>query len=188
MKQLITGLLLFLFALISPLGSAFAADEIAQTTAQLLVTSDSPIVDTRVKRLEAYLTKFDGSFKSPLAQEAEYIIEEADKYRVDWRLIVAIAGVESTFCKHIPKDSHNCWGWGIPTGAPSGLSFVYYKEAITAVTKGLRENYIDRGYHTPEKMGSMYAASPRWATNVHFFINEIEQYNSIDSEDLELTL
>ena len=31
----------------------------------------------------------------------------------DYRLLPAIAMQESTLCRSIPVDSHNCWGWGI---------------------------------------------------------------------------
>src|SRR5690349_15718779 len=67
--------------------------------------------DFRVIALARYLESVD----SPLAPHAELFIKEADRNNLDWRLVPAIAGLESSFGKHIPSDSYNAWGWGIFT-------------------------------------------------------------------------
>ena len=65
--------------------------------------------DSRVKILAEYLKSQD----SPLAANASDFVDYADKYNLDWKLVAAISGVESTFGKAIPKSSYNGWGWGV---------------------------------------------------------------------------
>ena len=127
--------------------------------------------DTRAEKLNVYLTKHN----SPAVEFTEVFVQKADEYGLDWRLVAAIFGVESTFGKHVPKDSYNGWGWGIPTGAASGIGFKNWDNGIDVVSKGLKEKYVDRGLDTVEKMGRVYAPpSTTWAANVKFFMNEIE--------------
>src|SRR3989344_4108224 len=61
--------------------------------------------DIRIANLKAFFRKYG----SPLYDNAETIVTASDKYQLDYRLIPAIAMQESTLCKFIPKDSHNCW-------------------------------------------------------------------------------
>jgi hypothetical protein len=101
--------------------------------------------------------------------------------------IVAIAGLESTFGQHIPPGSFNAYGWGIPSGASSGIVFSDWNDGITKVSEGLRKNYIDKGAVTLEQIGHIYAASPTWAERVGGIMNRIERY-SHNIDHLELTL
>ncbi|MBU1472630.1 glucosaminidase domain-containing protein [Patescibacteria group bacterium] len=140
--------------------------------------------DTRVDMLTAYLN----AYNSPLTAESKHFIAEADRLHLDWRLVAAISGVESTFGKNIPPRSYNAWGWGIPTGTQSGLAFTSWKEGITAVSEGLRYNYFDRGLQTIEQVGRVYAASPRWAGNVRYFLNNIDAFTPTDPDLLEVIL
>lgn len=126
------------------------------------------------------LKKYLEAHHSPLADHADYLIEAANKYDLDWRLLPAIAGQESTFCRTIPEDSYNCWGWGVHSRGT--LKFNTWKEAIETVAKGLRENYLDQGYQTPEKIMEIYCprsvteANGSWATGVKYFIWELENF------------
>src|SRR3972149_11598763 len=63
--------------------------------------------DDRKQRRETYLT----SNGSPLAPYSREFIRIADKYGLDWKLLPAIAGVESTFGRFIPFGSYNAYGW-----------------------------------------------------------------------------
>jgi len=140
--------------------------------------------DPRIAHLENYLT----SFHSPLAKDARHIISEADRLQIDWKLIPAIAGVESTFCKRIPSGSHNCWGWGIPTGSESGIGFSSLAQGITIVSDGLRTNYMNRGAKSLEQIGRIYAASPAWASKVRFFIDQIDTFSQSNPLLLDVTI
>lgn len=177
---------------IKPVSVVFADFKTADSAAQLVSNATDDLTDTphddRPARLKVYLLSFAPRIKSSLADETEFIVSEADKYSVDWRLVVAIAGAESTFCRNIPANSNNCWGWGIPTGAKSGLEFTNIREGITVVTRGLREKYIDKGLITIEQIGKVYAASPAWSHKIRYFLDKIENHESGATEPTELTI
>ena len=162
---------------------AFAVEAEADGAAQL-AGFGKILVDKRVTHLRAYLK----THNSPLADEAAAFVREADRNDLNWKLVAAIAGTESTFGKHIPPGSYNAWGWGIPTGAQSGIGFRNWNHGIATVSEGLRKNYVNRGAQTIEQMGRIYAASPRWAGNVRFFIAKIDAFVPIGSEYLEVSI
>lgn len=171
--------LTILLALASPVLAAWPEADGAAILRSHFVTEDP-----RLTKLSAYLS----AQHSPLAPYAGHFIYEADKNDIDWTLVAAIAGVESTFGKHIPPSSFNGWGWGIPTGTQSGLSFDSWKEGITKVSEGLRKNYMDKGAKTIEQIGSIYAASPTWAPHVHFFVDQIQAYTPNRSALIEIAI
>jgi len=127
--------------------------------------------EIKIKKIEAFLK----SYNSPLESYASSFVDKAEEYNIDWKLVVSILGVESTFGKNIPVNSYNGWGWGIPTGASSGLGFKDWKDGIDQVSKGLREKYIERELDTVYKMGHVYAPpSKTWAGNVNLFMDKLE--------------
>lgn len=150
--------------------AAFAQNREAGSAAQLRF--GQILRDKRIDRLRTYLTMHN----SPLVDESAHFIAEADRLGLDWKLVVAIAGTESTFGKRVPGGSYNAWGWGIPTGAQSGIAFESWKHGITRVSEGLKTRYIARGATSIEQIGRIYAASPRWAGNVRFFLNAIDSF------------
>ena len=104
---------------------------------------------------------------------ADFIVQTADKYGLDFRLLTAIAQKESGLCRVIPEGSNNCWGWGIHSEGT--LGFDSYEEAIETVSKGLKENYIDLGYVSVEEIMAKYAhpSSTTWAEGVSFYMNQM---------------
>lgn len=126
--------------------------------------------DAREEIIRQYLEKY----KSPLLPYAAQILEASDKYGLDFRFLVAIAQQESNLCKKIPADSYNCWGWGIHSRGT--LRFQGYPEAIETVARGLREDYFNKGYTTPEEiMGKYTPLSPgTWAKGIRQFLEEME--------------
>ena len=160
----------FLFILLLTSPDVVKAETVAEQSS-VLYAKIADGRNTRAEKLNVYLTKHN----SPAVEFTEVFVQKADEYGLDWRLVAAIFGVESTFGKHVPKDSYNGWGWGIPTGAASGIGFKNWDNGIDVVSKGLKEKYVDRGLDTVEKMGRVYAPpSTTWAANVKFFMNEIE--------------
>jgi len=126
--------------------------------------------DAREEILEQYLTYYN----SPLAPYVKKIIEEADKNELDFRLIVAIAQKESNLCKIIPPGTYNCWGWGIHSKGILGFSS--FEEGIETVSKGLKENYIEKGFKTIEDIMSKYTplSNGSWAEGVNQFMQKME--------------
>jgi hypothetical protein len=182
MKKLYLFAFVFLTIFASP--KAYAYESEAGAAARLLGSSVTVEPDGRAAHLRSFLK----AYNSPLAGDAHVFIEQADKLGLDWRLLPAIAGVESTFGKFIPQGSYNGWGWGIPTGSQSGIAFSSWEDAIRTISAGLKENYVDKGAVTIEQMGRIYAASPAWSYKVHYFIHKIDTFVLADPEQLAISL
>jgi len=134
------------------------------------ITGVANFSDARSEILKQYLTRYN----SPLEPYANYLVTTADKYKIDFRLLTAIAQQESNLCKVIPADSYNCWGWGVHS--KGSLGFASFEEGIETVTKGLKEEYIDKGYVTPEQIMSKYTplSNGSWAYGVNKFLSQME--------------
>lgn len=165
-----------LTAFFSKINSVFAEEKIAGTSA--VISSPKKVEDNRGERLKKYLQSYD----SPLAPYSFFIVQTADRYSLDWKLIPAISGLESSFGKRIPYNSFNAYGWD------SGrYYFENWQDGIEIVSKALRKNYIDKwGAETVEQIGPIYAESPTWSQRVAYFIREIEDFNPPSS--LQFTL
>jgi hypothetical protein len=130
-----------------------------------LITFDYS-VDPRVIRLKNYLE----GHNSPLSEHAQNFVESADRYDLDWRLVPAITGVESTFGKRIPYNSYNAYGW-----ANGEYRFTSWDESIDHVSRSLREKYYDRGAENINKIARRYAPpSSSWSWKVKFFMEKID--------------
>lgn len=170
MKKILFILAVILF-LSHPAGT-FAYEKVAGEAG--ILKSNVEYLDPRVEKLQSYLEERNPEF----AELSAHIVREADRLSIDWRLIPAIAGLESTFCRFKPAGSFNCWGWGIPSGSSTGIRFTSYADGITRVSEGLRLRYYDHGLVTIDDIGHMYAASPTWAVRVRMFMREIDEWQS----------
>ncbi len=128
------------------------------------------IGDGRADNLRSFFAKYHSS----LYDYADLIVKISDTYHFDYRLLPAIAMQESKLCKYIPENSHNCWGYGIYGSLVTRFSS--YEEAIETVALGLKSNYLDKGYTTPELIMSKYTPnSPgSWARSINLFITSLE--------------
>lgn len=126
--------------------------------------------DARIEIIRQYLE----TYNSPLLPYAQDLVSVADKYGLDFRLLVAIAQQESNLCKKAPSGTYNCWGWGIHSKGT--LGFANYPDAMEEVAKGLREDYFDKGYVTTEQIMAKYTpnSSGSWAAGVEQFLSEME--------------
>lgn len=127
--------------------------------------------DARVELVRQYLARY----KSPIENLSPYMVSKADEYGLDYRLIPAIAQQESNLCKIIPPETYNCWGWGIHSRGT--LGFNSYEEAIDTVMAGIKKEYIDKGYTTPDTIWTKYTPSSpdgAWAKGVNQFMAEME--------------
>lgn len=126
--------------------------------------------DARTEIVRQFFEKHD----SPLEPFAEEVVESADEYGLDFRLIPAIAMQESNLCKKIPAGSNNCWGYGI-----YGDKVTYFEDyihGIETVTKTLATKYKDSGLKSPEEIMRRYTPSSNgsWAQGVNFFLDELQ--------------
>lgn len=126
--------------------------------------------DARIKALGDFFKKYD----SDLNAYAQTFVEAADKYSLDYRLLPAIAMQESNLCKKAPKNSFNCWGFGIYGGKV--LRFTNYDEAIRAVSKSLGHEYKAQGLEGPSEIVGKYTPSDNgtWVKSVSFFMDNIK--------------
>lgn len=133
------------------------------------IESEVVEADARVEKVRQYLEK-NGSALTPYAN---LIVAIADKYSVDYRLTTAIAQKESGLCNVIPPQSYNCWGWGITSKGV--LRFSSYQEGVEEVTRGLKENYLDKGYVTLEEIMSKYTPLSKgtWSEGVLLYMSQI---------------
>jgi len=128
------------------------------------------IADKRIENLRMFFSRYN----SPLEPYTEYFVKTAEKYDLDYRLLPAIAMQESNLCKKAPKDSYNCWGYGIY--GKKITKFSSYEEAIETVAKTLFIEYKSRGLVTPEEIMAKYTPSNNgaWANSVSFFMDRLE--------------
>lgn len=110
--------------------------------------------DARTLLLHSFLSRN----KSPMAPYAQTIVQQADLYGFDFRLVPSIAMCESNLGKRIPtKDSYNAWGIAVYTGELSGRKFSDWEEAIRWVSKYIKERYYDRGHDDLYDIGAIWA-------------------------------
>ena len=104
------------------------------------------------KSVQPDLTGYLRKKGSPLADYVPDLVRSANRYRIDPRLLVAIAGGETSFATNGsgPKV-HNAWGIG------PGRRYGSWEEGIDSVAKLLRESYVGRG------LRSIPAIQTKWA-------------------------
>lgn len=127
--------------------------------------------EARVEVLQAFFKRYN----SPLLSYAQKIVSTADKYSLDWRLLPAIAMQESNLCKKIPKNSYNCWGFGIYSGKVTRFS--NFDQAIETVTKTLARDYKEKqGLEEPTEIVTRYTPGNNgsWANGVNYFMSKIQ--------------
>lgn len=168
--------LFFSFLLLLSKTSAYADEKAKSVSASLAASSSASHVeykarDTRVDALRNFLQKYD----SPLADYAPTFVEEADKNNIDWRLVAAISGVESTWAHAEPENCHNSWGYNIY--GDHVRCFASYTDAIQVISYDLRHLYMDQwGATDVYSIGRRYAASPTWAARVAGNMQSIQDF------------
>ena len=177
------AIVFILFAFTSP--CVFAQEKASGSSATLIsirAQKDPLATEHKMRVLEAFLEKYD----SPLAPSAKSFVNSAETHDLDFRLVAAISGVESTFGKQCPTNSYNCWGWGIY--GDNMIYFKSYNEAIETISKGIRERYINQWKaETVYDIGRYYAASPTWAIRVDYFMNQIAAFE-VNNPDIALSI
>lgn len=124
-------------------------------------------LDSREAQMRVVLEKY----KSPMIGLESKLITTAEKYNLDWTLLAAIAGTESSFGKRMPHECINPYGWGIY--GSNKLCFTSFDEAIETVASGLAKKYnttsIDTIARTYNKV-----STDGWIKHTRFFMNKIK--------------
>lgn len=159
MLKTITTYIFILFAL-------FAINVKDSHAATLKTNIKNKGFDYRVTNLKNFFEKYN----SPLSIYADEFVTYADIYGIDYRLVPAISGVESTFGKHIPYKSYNAYGW-----ANGEYKFTSWENSIDHVSMTLKTKYIDKGAPSIAKIAKRYAPpSATWGKNVKYFVSKID--------------
>jgi len=128
--------------------------------------------DSRPLIIANFLERYDSPLK-PYDYYGVVIVEIADKYDIDFRLLPAIAMQESNLCKRIPEGSYNCLGFGIHERGT--LGFENYEANFERAARELKAYYIDQGRVTPELIMKKYTPSSdgSWARSVNQWMSEM---------------
>jgi hypothetical protein len=126
---------------------------------------------------------------SPIAGNGAVFFADGVQDDVDPRLVVAIAGAESSFGTHwvnCPQSGFNAWSWFYTAGRPCSQSgFGSFADRINVVTAGMAR-YFNRNWNTIPIIGRHYcplsqAGCGSWAPNVTSF------YTAQDGDTSDLT-
>lgn len=105
-------------------------------------------------QLTPLIDEFLSGRSSPLAGLGSTFVSQGQKYGVDPRLLVAIAGAETSFGGYGPSQRiRNPFGMG------PGIQYPSYAAAIAAAAKNLGQNYIGEGLDTIPEIQGKWAPS-----------------------------
>jgi len=156
---------------VSPGESGFAAaGETSQVLSATVIAGDA-----RALLLESFLR----THASPMTPYANFIVEEADKYHFDFRLLPAIAMCESNLGKRVPlKAGFNPFGIAVYTGQLNGKNFDTWEHAIEWVSTYLSDKYYSQGITDLSEIGQIWAPpsvenGDSWANCVQYFQDSI---------------
>lgn len=140
--------------------------------------------DIRGKVIQAYLE----NKHSPLSSQANILVQRADENKIDWKLLLAISGVESGYCNEIPAQSYNCWGFGIYGNHVRYFSS--WDDAISTISSSIHNDYMNKWHaQTVGQIGRIYAADPNWSYKVTKNMDEITALsNKYASASLPISL
>jgi hypothetical protein len=183
-SNLLVLLVIVLAALLVAAGSALAAaDETPSNAPKGKSAFEQRVPDPA--SIDAYLA----GKGSPMAGQGANFVSSGVRWKVDPRLLVAIAGAESAFGS-ITCAPYNGWGWGCPDGP---YNFTSWADGIETVTRGLRVGYLAEGRTSVVLIQQKYAPSGaandptglnnHWVTNVSRFL--IEMGGNPDDLDLD---
>ncbi len=132
-RQMALGYILIVglgLGLITPIVQAEAPHDNSYTADTIV---DGLTQTQRAQKIDAFFTSRENS---PLAGYGIYFVQAADKYGIDWKLLPAIATIESNggkqACKKNGVPTYNGFGW-----KGCGSVFSSYQEAIDIITKNL---------------------------------------------------
>ncbi len=146
----------------------------------LSLTTSTQAYDEREIKMNIVLKRYN----SPMVGLESELIKIATDHDLDWTLMAAIAGTESSFGKRMPHECINPYGWGIY--GDNKLCFESFTDAANTVSTGLSTKYntasltsIARTYNT--------VSTDSWLSHTQFFNNKITN-TEIPVEKLPITL
>lgn len=125
------------------------------------------------------LAKFLSNHNPQLGYLAPVYVAQADRNGLDYRLLVAISGVESTFGQQYLSGTYNIYGWGAGT-----IPFQSWPDGIATVSEHLRTDYVAKGAADLSQIARIYCPpnSAHWAATVQSFMNQIDNIQLSESD------
>ncbi len=110
--------------------------------------TDFVVIDNRAAKIDAYFAQWD----LPLAGHGKGMIEAADKYGIDWRLLPALAMLETTGGKNLCGNGTNLNAFGFGS---CKIHFSTFEASFEAVAKtvsgnGEKTSHLYKGKSVPE--------------------------------------
>ena len=160
---------------------ASAAAAGAAVVAGTLVSggSSSPFIAAGGPPSAALIDAYLASKGSPMTGQGAAFMKSGARWQVDPRLLVAIAGAESSFGQ-VVCGPNNAWGWACPNDP---ADFATWADGIDTVMSGLRRYYLDEGRTSVSLIQQKYCPvgaandptglNSHWAQNVTKFLVEL---------------
>ncbi|MBK5215665.1 MAG: glucosaminidase domain-containing protein [Candidatus Pacebacteria bacterium] len=128
---------------ISAIPSMTAINNIPKDENSVIIAQEEVVRKEKAEKIDALLAKYD----SPLEGHGMKFVTEAEKHDLDWRLLVAISGRESTFGRHACKKVTNSFlGYG-----SCKINYKSTDEAIEKVSASLGGNNAKTAHYYKDK-------------------------------------
>jgi len=99
-------------------------------------------------------------------------IDAGNKFSVDYKLLMAIATLESSYGLHVPYgNSYNPFGRKSSSGGY--IRFSSWQDAIYNQAEYLKTKYYNLGLDTVDKIGRKYAEDPNWSNKIKKIIDNL---------------
>lgn len=134
--------------------------------------------DARAERIDSIFNKY----KCPIKGYGKTFVQEADKNKIPYWLVAAIAFQESSCGKNTPivngDDTYNLYGWGV--WGPHVYKFDSIEEGIAVVSKYMNTKFISKGIREPCDIMKVYTppSNGSWCMGVKFFRDEILEFET----------
>ena len=178
-KIIIAVIFMILFAFST---TEVKAERAAGESARMVNLTSNNFKNNRLAKKRMILYKVLKEYDSPLSNSVDSFLQTCVKYDLDCYVLPSITGLESYFGTFTHPNSNNPFGWG-----GGYIMFDSWESSINTVGKGLRENYINKGANSVDKIAPIYAESRTWASRVKYFINvfetEEQKFDSILSQN-----
>lgn len=127
------------------------------------------------RKIQTFFKNYD----SPLESQADDIVNASYVYGIDYRILPAIAMVESGGCKYpAPGTLYNCFGFKSYSSPNGWWRFENYNESIWKIAQTLGTNPAYKRFQETgqiQELAIVYnLSSQKWIEDVNYFYNQIK--------------
>ena len=110
-------------------------------------------------------------YHSPMSRHETVLIDTAKQYGLDWTLLAAIAGTESSFGLYMPGNCINPYGWGIY--GDNEICFKSFDDAAAGLAAGLSAGYNTTSVRTIAYTYN-HVSTGGWLAHTESFMDQIK--------------